>query len=162
MASKSLISIIAVIGKNRELGFKNQLLWHIPEDLQYFKKTTLGHPIIMGYKTFESIGGKPLPNRTNIILSSRKIKIAGCIVVSTLDSAIKAASKVESNEIFICGGASVYKQMIDKSDRLYLTLVDQTTEADVFFPDYSGFHLVENRGGGEANGIKYKFNIYEK
>jgi dihydrofolate reductase len=160
--NKPRISIIAIVGKNLELGKKNQLLWHLPEDLQYFKKTTLGHPVIMGLKTFESVGGKPFPGRTNIILSFEKIEVHGCKVATSLDEALEIAKADQTDEIFICGGASIYKQMIDKSDRLYLTNVDKgDDEADVFFPDYSAFQLVENRGGGEHNGIKYQFNIYE-
>jgi len=157
------ISLIAIIGRNRELGKNNKLLWDIPRDLAYFKRTTLGQPIIMGSKTFESVGGKPLPGRTNIIVSSKKIEAPGCKLAMSLEEALTIAGHEDPREVFICGGASIYKQMIGRSDRLYLTNVEEVdSEADVFFPDYSDFRLVENRGAGVHNGLKYEFNIYEK
>ena len=144
--NKLKISIIAVIGKNRELGKGNRLLWDLPEDMAYFRKTTLGHPVIMGSRTFESIGGKPLPNRLNIVVSSRKIKCDGCLLVSSVDEAFKSVghtikfqsvklnhtgSVEPAEEVFIIGGASIYRQMISRVDRLYLTNVDMADdEAD--------------------------------
>lgn len=161
--NQAQISIIAVIGKNREIGKNNQLLWHIPRDLEYFKRVTLGHPIIMGSKTFDSIGGKPLPGRTNIVVSSKKTGTREYREAASLDEALTIAGHEDPSEIFIVGGASIYRQMINRCDKLYLTNVDQTdVEADVFFPDYSNFHLVEKRGAGVQNGIKYQFNIYER
>lgn len=155
------ISIIAVVGKKRELGKDNRLLWHLPEDLVYFKKTTQNHPVIMGMKTYESIG-RPLPGRINIILSHHQKYIKGCTVVDTVQDAIQEASAKDQQEIFVIGGASVYQQFIDLADRLYLTEVNESKEADSFFPNYSKYHLVKNRGFGEYGGVKYKFNIYEK
>lgn len=162
MKLKTRISIIAVVGKNRELGKDNKLLWHLPEDLKYFKKTTLGHSVIMGYKTYEAIGSKPLPNRLNIILTFKKIKIEGCKTANSVDQALNLAAKSKTGELFIIGGASIFDQTIEKADRLYLTEVDATADADTFFPDYANFKLVENRSGGEYKGIKYQFNVYER
>ena len=127
-----MITLIAAIGKNRELGKDNDLIWHLPNDLKRFKKTTSGHHIIMGRKTFESLG-KPLPNRTNIIITRNKnYKAEGCVVVNSLEAAIKTA-ETDSNP-YILGGAEIYKLAIEIADVLDLTLVDAALEADAFFP----------------------------
>lgn len=131
-----MLSIIAAIGDNRELGKNNALLWHIPEDMKRFKTLTTGHTVIMGRKTYQSIG-KSLPNRTNIIITmDKEFTAAGCIIAHSLDEAIQ---KSQDTEIFIIGGASVYRQAIDKADKLYLTKVKGTFDADTYFPDYSRF-----------------------
>jgi dihydrofolate reductase len=127
-----MITIIAAIGKNRELGKDNDLIWHLPNDLKRFKKVTSGHDVIMGRKTFESLG-KPLPNRTNIIITRNgNFKADDCIIVSSLENALKACD--DSNP-FILGGAEIYSQAIKVADVLDLTLVDAVLEADVFFPE---------------------------
>jgi dihydrofolate reductase len=131
-----IISIIAAIGKNRELGKENKLLWHIPEDLKRFKKLTSGHSVIMGRRTFESID-KPLPDRTNIIITrDTNFYMEGLIVVHSLEEAISEATKYEKTEAFIIGGASIYKQALVIADKLYLTIVYSSFNADVFFPEY--------------------------
>lgn len=128
-----MITIIAAIGKNNELGKDNQLLWHLPEDLKYFKKMTLEHPIIMGRKTYESIG-KPLPNRTNIVVSRKEDWFEeGILIVPSIKDAIKHAKKI-NEQIFIIGGGNIYEQTIDLADCLKITQVDFKTEADAFFP----------------------------
>ncbi|MCW0486110.1 dihydrofolate reductase [Riemerella anatipestifer] len=128
-----MTTIIVAMGKNNEIGFNNQLLWHLPKDLKHFKNLTSGHPIIMGRKTYESIG-KPLPNRTNIVVSQKKDWFEeGILIVGTLKEAIKFAKKIDEN-IFIIGGGSIYEQTIDQADRLEVTLVDTTLKADTFFP----------------------------
>lgn len=151
-----LISIIAAIGKNRELGKNNQLLWHIPEDFKRFKDLTSGHVVIMGRKTFESIG-KPLPDRINVVVTrNRDWTPEGCTVNHSLEEAINFAKKktsaveeqsgktAEVDEIFIIGGAEIYKQGIKYADKLYLTLVDKEfPDADTFFPDYSEFKIIK-------------------
>lgn len=138
------ISIIAAVGQNRELGKKNELIWRISADLKRVKELTMGHPIIMGWNTYLSIG-RPLPGRTNIILSFEPREIEGCIVVTSLDEALTKAREVEQEEIFIFGGASVYHATIDMTDRLYLTRIEATDgDADAFFPDYSEFTKVLN------------------
>ncbi len=157
-----MLSIIAVIGKNRELGKDNHLLWNLPGDLKRFRDITRGHPVIMGRKTFQSVG-HPLPNRTNIIIS-RQEKIPGVIVVHSLEEAIeKAKSAPGAEEIFIIGGGSIYAQAIDRANRLYLTVVDATAPgADTFFPDYSRFTKVIEEYSHEENGIKYTYRTIEK
>lgn len=127
-----MITIIAAIAENNALGKDNQLIWHLPADLKRFKQVTLNHHIIMGRKTFESLG-KPLPNRTSIIITRNKNYTAkGCIVVHTLDEALKAAA-CDANP-YILGGAEIYKQAIDIADKLDLTFVHHNFEADAFFP----------------------------
>jgi dihydrofolate reductase len=138
-----MINAIAAIGKNRELGKDNKLLWSIPEDLKRFRELTKGHPIIMGRKTWESIG-RPLPNRTNIVVTRNPgFKAEGAIAAATIDAAIAAAAAASgSNEIFIIGGAEIYNLTLPRTDRLYLTVVDAAFDADAFFPDYKEFNKV--------------------
>lgn len=166
-----MISIIAAIGKNRELGKDNKLLWHIPEDFKRFKELTKGHVVIMGRKTYESLPEKfrPLPNRVNIVITRNKDAIKGLINQTTtifcdsLENAIENSqsairNKKLSNEIFIIGGAEIYKQGIKYADKLYLTLIDQEyPDADVFFPDYSEFKKIVFEENHTSNKIKFKF-----
>lgn len=153
-----MISIIAAIDKKRGLGKDNKLLWHLPSDLKRFKALTTGHSVIMGRKTFESIG-KALPNRTNIVITSQKdFKPQDTIITSSFEDAL---GKAGEGEIFVIGGGQVYRQAIEKADKLYLTLVDGEFGADTFFPDYSGFTIV-NSEEGEENGIKYKYMELER
>ena len=128
-----MLTIIAAIGKNNALGKNNQLIWHLPADLKRFKKVTTGHHVIMGRKTFESLG-KPLPNRTTIIVTRDKNYFAeGCIVVNSLSDAIKTAS-CDQNP-FILGGADIYKQSMKIADVIDLTIVHHAFDADVYFPE---------------------------
>jgi|SRR3989338_1649402 len=160
---KPRISMIAAVAKkDRAIGKDNALLWHIPEDFQHFKKMTSGHAIIMGENTFKSIG-KALPNRTNIVLSlSPDFAPAGCIVVRSLDEALAAAEEYEAEEVFICGGASVYQQMIPYAERLYLTLVEGEFEADTFFPEYSEFTKVISEEKVDNGEHKFSFVVLER
>ncbi|PWG06824.1 dihydrofolate reductase [Polaribacter aquimarinus] len=130
-----MITIIAAIAKNNALGKNNDLIWHLPADLKRFKKITSGHYILMGRNTFESIG-KPLPNRTTIIITRNKNYYKdGCLIAHSLEEAIELASSEE--KIFIIGGAQIYKEVMEKDlvDRLDITLVHQEFEADAFFPE---------------------------
>ncbi len=142
--------MIAAIGaQNRALGKNNDLIWKIPGDLPRFKALTSGHVIIMGRKTYESIG-RPLPNRTNIIVTrNTDFKIEGCLVVHSLAEALAEANLIEEEEIFVIGGGDIYKEALPFTDRLYLTLVHDEKDADVYFPEYSAFQksifLVEHR-----------------
>jgi len=137
------ISMIAAMGKNRVIGFNNKMPWHLPADLQWFKKTTFGSPIIMGRKTYDSIGF-PLPGRLNIILSRNKdLKIKGCSVVNSMDAALKLAREVDKDEVFITGGAHLYNKFLVDANRLYLTLIDETFDGDTFFPDYTQYEWEE-------------------
>ena len=156
------ISIIAAIGKNRELGKDNKLLWHIPGDLPRFKKLTTGHPIIMGRKTFESIG-RPLPNRINIVVTrDSNYNIEGVIVVHSIEKAIEEAKKKDKEEIFIIGGGQIYEQVLPFTDRLYLTVIDAQAEADTYFPDYSEFKKIISEETNESGGLKYSFLVLER
>ena len=147
---KPRISIIAAIGRNRELGKRNELIWRISEDLKRVKGLTTGHPIIMGRKTFESIG-RPLPNRTNIVITRTQMCIEGCLVFDSLEKGVAAAQAIDAEEIFIFGGASIYEEALPVTDRLYLTVIDaEDAEADAFFPDYSSFsNVIEKEEHGE-------------
>ena len=139
---KPTISIIAAVDERRGIGKNNQLLWHIPQDLKRFKALTLNHPIIMGRTTFQSIG-RPLASRTNIIVTRDKnFRADGCIIAHSLEEAIALAKEKDNKEIFIIGGGQIYEQGIKFADKLYLTLVKGTFDADTFFPDYSKFKKV--------------------
>lgn len=128
-----MTTLVAAIGLNREIGKGNQLLWHLPKDLKHFKTTTQGHPVIMGRKTYESIG-KPLPNRTNIVISRRNGWFEeGILIVGSVKEAIKFAKKIDS-EIFIIGGGNIYEQTMAVADRLEITQVNDRFDADTFFP----------------------------
>lgn len=128
-----MTTIVVAIGMNNEIGFENQLLWHLPKDLKHFKELTSGHPVIMGRKTYESIG-KILPNRTNIVISRKSDWFEeGILIVGSIKEAIKFAKKIDEN-IFIIGGGNIYEQTINLADRLEITLVKANLEADTFFP----------------------------
>jgi dihydrofolate reductase len=172
-----MISIIAAIQKiDRGLGFQNELLYKIPEDLKRFKELTKGHPIIMGRKTFESIG-RPLPNRLNIVVTrNADFKQKGVVVADSLEAALKAASTppqpspyqgegANADEIFIIGGGEIYKQALPFTDRLYLTLVDGNKPADTFFPDYSSFTKIIESSDIKTDpetGVSYQYLTLEK
>lgn len=128
-----MTTIVVAMGRNREIGKENQLLWHLPKDLKHFKEITSNHPIIMGRKTYESIG-KPLPNRTNIVISRKTDWFEeGILIVGSIKEAIKFAKKIDE-KIFIIGGGNIYEQTIDLVDQLEITWVDATLEADTYFP----------------------------
>lgn len=158
-----MISMIAVIGKNRGLGKDNHLLWNIPSDLKRFREITKGHPVIMGRNTFVSIG-HPLPNRVNIVVTrDPDYHHAGVTVASSIDDAIRKAHGAEgSEEIFIIGGAQIYAAGIPKADRLYMTVVDDIPVADVFFPDYSEFKKIVSTENHEENGLHFTYLTLEK
>jgi dihydrofolate reductase len=131
------ISAVAAIGQNQELGQNNELIWRIPADLRRLKALTTGHPIIMGRKTYQSIG-QPLPNRTNIVISRQAdFSAPGCTVVPSLEAALQAARKVEEEEIFIFGGGAIYELAWPQIEKLYLTIIhDSQPDADAHFPTY--------------------------
>lgn len=160
---KPRISMIAAVAKkDRAIGKNNALLWHIPEDFQHFKNMTSGHVIIMGENTFKSIG-RVLPNRTNIVLSlTPDFAPVGCLVARSLDEALAIAKEYEAEEIFICGGASVYKQMMPYADCLYLTLVEGEFEADTFFPEYAEFTKVLSEEKVDNGKYRFIFVTLEK
>lgn len=158
-----MINIIAAIGKNRELGFNNKLLWHIPQDLKHFKQLTLGHPVIMGRKTFMSLG-KPLPGRTNIVVTRSSVlnNTSGVLFAGSLEEAIEEAKKTDKEEIFVIGGGQVYNQALPLADRLYLTVIDETAPADTYFPDYSEFKKTISKEKGQSGSLNYEFLVLSR
>ena len=136
--SKIKLNAIVAIAKNNAIGKNNQMLWHIPEDFKFFKRTTMGKPMIMGRKTFESLPGM-LPGREHIIISRSGFEQDGTISASSLEDGIEKARDIakerDLDDIFIIGGAQIYKQAMPIIGRLYLTLVERAYEADAFFPE---------------------------
>ncbi|MEX0930705.1 MAG: dihydrofolate reductase [Candidatus Paceibacterota bacterium] len=160
---RARISAIVAIGQNRELGTDNQLLWRISDDLKRVKDLTTGHPLIMGRKTFESIG-HPLPNRTNIIVTRDTSYTAeGCVIAHSIPEALENAHALDTQELFIFGGAQIYRDAFPYIERLYLTLIHATDPAaDVFFPDYSNFNKILEREMREQNGLAYEWVTLER
>jgi len=137
-----LISLIAAHDLNRGIGRAGKIPWHLPADLRRFKALTQGHAVIMGRKTYESIG-RLLPNRTNIIVTRNPdFAVAGARVVPDIEAALTCAKNVERAEIFIIGGGEIYRQTIGLADKLYLTVVQDRFSADAFFPAYDDFQTV--------------------
>ncbi len=131
-----LISLIVAASTNNAIGKNNQLLWHLPNDLKFFKNTTWAMPVAMGRKTFESLGGKPLNGRLNIIITQQKNwKFEGVVVVHSIEDAVFLAQSHDYKEIMIAGGGEIYQQAIVKADRIYLTRVQIEMEGDTFFPE---------------------------
>jgi dihydrofolate reductase len=156
-----VINLIVAMAKNRVIGIDNKMPWHLPADFAWFKKTTLGHPVIMGRKTFESIG-KPLPGRRNIVVSRNpEWRADGCEVFDSLDAAL--ASVPVAAQAFVIGGASLYESALQKTDRIYLTEVDATPDGDTFFPalDRSQWREFsrEHRDADEKNAFAMDFVI---
>ena len=156
-----MISIIAAIGKNYELGKDNDLIWHLKGDLNYFKQVSMGKKVVMGSKTYESLP-KRLDGREYIILSNPIIEVDDAIVFDNFDKLLEYVKSLKE-EVLIIGGASIYKLFIDYADKLYLTEIDASEEADVYFPifDKSKYNK-KITSQNEENGIKYNFVIYEK
>lgn len=160
-----MVTIIAAIAENNALGKDNQLIWHLPADLKRFKKTTLNHVVIMGRKTFESLG-KPLPNRTNILITRDKnYKAEGCVVVNSLKEALETAAKEDENP-FILGGAEIYKQALPFTDKLDVTFVHHQFDANVFFPEIDKTIWKETSRedfkSDENNKYDYSFVTFER
>ncbi|MCK5882877.1 MAG: dihydrofolate reductase [Bacteriovoracaceae bacterium] len=139
-----ILSVIVAIGKSRQIGLGNKLLWHLSADLKRFKSLTRGHHILMGRKTYESIG-RPLPHRINIIITrDQSFSASGCEVVHSVEEAIELAKKNGENELFFCGGEAIYSQGLEICDKLYLTEVDFDGVADTFLPDYGQYKWKED------------------
>ena len=154
-------SIIAAVGKNRELGKSGKLLWHLPEDLAFFKKTTLGHPVLMGRKTFESLPGI-LPGRKHYVVTrNQDYNRDGLEIIEDLEQFAKTS---HNEEIFVIGGGQIYAAMLPYADTLYLTEVDASNEAaDAFFPEFDkNDYNREVLGKGSKDGISYTFAKYTK
>ena len=161
-----VISLIVAAATNNAIGKNNQLLWHLPQDLKFFKNTTWGFPVIMGRKTFESVN-KPLPGRTNIVISSNPYwKAENVVSAINLDDAITKAAETNSNQIFIIGGGEIYKQAMLLADNIYLTRVHSKIDGDIFFPiiDEKVWELVSYRDydADEKHAYDYSFQFWEK
>ena len=159
MDKRVRISIIAAIGKNRELGKGNKLIFQIPEDMKMFKEKTSGHAIIMGRKTYESIG-RPLPHRTNIVVSrDQGYPVPESVILApTIEEAILKANEIEEKEIFVIGGAQIYELTMPYADKLYLTLVGKkVADADAYFPDYSDFKKILFERRSRDDNYSYTF-----
>lgn len=160
-----IISIIVAIGNNRVIGIKNALPWKLPADMEHFRQLTAQKPLIMGQKTFESIG-KALPRRTNIVLTlDKNFQAADCLIAHSIEEALQIA-KEKGEEVMICGGVSVYKQFLPLADRMYLTLIDGDFEGDAFFPefdwnDWDEIERIENQPD-KNNPYKYTFLTLER
>lgn len=158
-----IISLIAAIDKNRAIGNENKMLWHLPADFAWFKAHTVNKPVIMGRKTFESIG-RPLPNRLNIVLSQQPISIEGVEVFGSIEAALERLNGYP--ELMVIGGANIYNQFLPIANQLIITYVDATFTADAFFPAYdlnewqpseSQFYAAD-----EKNAYDMTFKIYQK
>ena len=155
------ISLIAAVSKNGVIGENNSLIWKIPEDMKRFRQLTTGKPVIMGRKTFESIG-KPLPNRTNVIITRDKnYNAEGCVVVHSVDEALKAAKGAE--EVMVIGGAQIYSQFLPIADKMHLTFIDKDFEGDAYFPEYNQNEWKETfREEHQNEQFKYSFVNLER
>lgn len=161
-----MISLIVAMDKNRVIGFNNDMPWHLPNDLRHFKNITTGHTVVMGRKTFDSIG-RVLPNRKHIVLTRSNQSFPEEVeIVRDLDSILQYAKENESEEIFIIGGGELFKQMLPYADKMYITLIEESFEGDVFFPEFahSEWELVEKEKGekDEQNPYDYYFLTYER
>ncbi|MBD5068431.1 MAG: dihydrofolate reductase [Alistipes sp.] len=158
-----MISIIVAVAENGVIGDKNKLLWHIREDLQHFKAVTTGHPVVMGRKTYESLG-RPLPGRRNVVISRQELEIEGCETVHSLDEALALFDPDE--EVFIIGGAQIYAAALPLADRFYLTRVGHSYEGDTRFPDWdpAAWRLVasERFEHGADYPYPFAFETYER
>lgn len=159
-----IISIIAAVADNMVIGINNSLPWNLPADMEYFRKTTFGKSIIMGAKTFKSIG-KALPGRKNIVLSNDSdYKAEGCVVTGSIEEALKQTEG--SEEVMVAGGASVYRQFLPLANRLYLTFIHHNFEGDSFFPEFDRnkwqeVKRIDNKAD-ENNPFDYSFVVFEK
>ena len=163
------LSLIVAMADNRVIGIKNSLPWKLPSDMRWFRQHTLGKPIIMGRKTFESFGGRTLPDRTNIVITRDvNYKADGIVVVTSIEQAIEQAAKSADTveEAMIIGGASFYEQMLNKVDRMYLTFVHTSLEGDAWFPEYNpdDWQQVERLDveADEKNAFNHSFVIFDR
>lgn len=159
-----MVSIIVAIAQNGTIGDKNALLWHIKEDMRFFRTTTSGHAVVMGRKTFESLGSRPLPKRTNIVITRQDIEFEGALAAHSLEEAICMAEGDE--EIFIIGGAQIYAEALKVADRMYITRVEHDYAGDTSFPeiDFAQWQLVneERYDRGEEYEYPFAFLTYDR
>ena len=159
-----MVSIIVAIAQNGTIGDKNALLWHIKEDMRFFRTTTSGHAVIMGRKTFESLGSRPLPKRTNIVITRAERTFEGALTAHSLKEAIALAG--DDEEIFIIGGAQIYAEALEVADRMYITHVERDYAGDTAFPaiDFSKWALTneERHERGEEYEWPFSFLTYDR
>ena len=164
------VSLIVAVAENGVIGKDNDLIWHLPNDMRFFKETTTGHHVIMGRKNFESIPHKfrPLPNRTNIVITKQSdYKAEGCIVVNSVEEALKVAKSNGDNEVFIIGGGQIYRIALEKNlvDKIYLTKVYHSFDGDTFFPELSNKWREESKiinKADEKHAYDFDFITLEK
>ena len=157
------LSLIAAVAKNRAIGYQNKLLFAIKEDMEHFKRLTMGHVIIMGRHTFESLPNGALPHRKNIVISKSQTVFKGCTRVSSFEEALAMCQK--EAEVFVIGGEQVYKEAISQADKLYLTEIDALPQqADAFFPAYDDWQLVakEEHKKDKSKSLAFAFSIYHR
>ena len=164
-----IISLIAAVAENNVIGKDNNLPWHLPTDMKYFRDTTMGHCVIMGRKNYDSIPLKyrPLDGRTNIVVTRQKDFIAkDCIVVNSMERALEVAKEKNESEVFVIGGADIYKQTIDIADKVYYTKIHHTFDGDAFFPivDERTWKLVSKKdvAADEKNKFSFSFCVYQR
>ena len=158
------VTMVVAIGENNAIGKNNELLWYLPKDLRHFKTITSGHTVIMGRKTYESVG-KPLPKRRNIIITrNTELTIDGAEVVHTIEDALELCKSDE--EVFIIGGAEIYKMAMKHTDKIFLTVVHESFEADAFFPEIDRNLWVETAAEkhlpDEKNNLSFTFSTLER
>ena len=156
------VSLIVAVSENRVIGKDNDLIWHLPKDMRFFKKTTVGHHVIMGRRNFESIPHKysPLPNRTNVIIRRQiDYKAEGCAVINSVEAALQMAKQNGDTEPFIIGGGQIYKLALGANlvDKIYLTKVHHSFDGDTFFPELSSDWKETNKTENKAD-TKHKYN----
>lgn len=155
------VSMIAAVGKNLELGKNNDLIWHFKEDMKFFKDTTMGHTVVMGRKTFESLP-KALPGRKNIVISSNaQYQAQGATVVTSVEEALQIA---DNEEVFVIGGGKIYAEFLPYADKLYLTEIDaECTDADTYFPQFNkSEYIKEIINYYDIDGVEFYHVVYKK
>lgn len=164
-----IVSIIVAMARNRVIGRDGDLPWRMPADLRHFKATTAGHPMIMGRRTWQSIGSKPLPGRPAVVVTRQADYVPGdAAVAHDLDAALAAAGRLDGGEVFICGGEAIYREALDRDrvDRIYLTLIDAEPDGDTRFPEFDAarFDIAsrEDHPADEKNPHGYSFIRYER
>ena len=161
-----IISLVVAAATNNAIGKGGKLLWNLPNDIKFFKNVTWGMPVVMGRKTFESLG-KPLAGRKNIIITRQAgWKAEGAVVVKSIEDALFVAKETDAKEVMVIGGGEIYKTVFEKAKRIYITRVDAEFEADTFFPVIhpKHWHLVsqQNHEADEKNAYNYSFQVWER
>jgi len=161
------ISFIVAASDNNVIGVNNQLPWHLPADMKFFRNTTWGMPVIMGRKTFESLGSKPLPGRTNIIITRQQDwQCPGVAAVQSFEDALFVAKETDSKEVFVIGGGEIFSNYISKADRIYMTRVHTSIDGDIYFPaiDAKKWKVVQSRKmqQDDKHAFNFTFETWEK